>query len=101
MAVKPETRFRKRVDQKLKTIPNSYFESIQQRAIRGSADKIGCINGRFVWIEFKKDEKTEPMELQKLKAKMVDKAGGLVFVVYPENWEQVFHKLMDLGRGGK
>ena len=96
--MKPETQFRKRVDKDLDTIKGAFFESIQQRVIRGTADKIGCIRGRFIWLEFKKDEKTEPTELQKVKKQWVIDAGGIAFVVHPKNWKDVFHTLQRIAK---
>ena len=92
MARKPETTFRHKVDILLSQIPNSWFESIQQRAIRGSPDKIGVINGHFVAIEIKTDVyKATP--LQEYKLKQITAAKGHSYVLTPLNLEYVIKEL--------
>ncbi len=94
MAQKPETVFRARADKKLKKIKNSWWESIQQTAIRATPDKIGCIQGYLVALEFKKDADTDLEKLQRYKATKIKAAGGFHFRVTPQNWEKVYRKLI-------
>ena len=93
----PESLFRKRVDAALKKLPNSYFESIQQVAIRGTPDKLGVVNGRFVALELKaRDGRVHP--LQAMKLLKYEEAGALVFVANPTNWEEIWSTLVRLSR---
>lgn len=94
MAKKPETVFRERIDKILKSIPNSWWESVDQKSIVGSPDKIGCVNGHFVALEFKASEKAKRGELQIHKAKKIKQAGGLHYFVYPENFKEVLADIM-------
>jgi hypothetical protein len=85
--MKPETRFRiNHVDPFLETLSNTYGESIQQKAICGTADKILCVRGKFVWLELKDiDEQLRP--LQRWKAERVIKAGGIALRADLSNWQ--------------
>ena len=96
MAEKPETTFRKRVIPSLKTLPNTVIFPIQQVSISGTPDLLLCINGHFVALEFKKDAKARVTELQKYNLNRIIKAGGFSFVVFPENWQDVFNNLKHL-----
>lgn len=62
-------------------------------AISGTPDLLLCVNGTFVALELKKDAKSKPTELQKHNLNRIIQAGGLAFVVYPENWQDVFNTL--------
>lgn len=100
--MKPETKFRiSTVDPDLKKLENTFPESIQQMAIRGTADKIICINGWYVWLELKKDRHEVLKGIQKLKLKQVKAAGGIGIVAYPENWKSVYARLKRISRKGR
>lgn len=98
MAQKPETTFKNRIRPKLKAIPNSWWEKIQQVVICGTPDMIGVINGMFVAIELKKDKKAKIDDLQIHKMNLIEKAGGKCFIAYPENWDEVYSELLLIGR---
>ena len=83
----------------LDTLPNIYFEKIQQVCIRGTPDIMGHINGYFFALELKKDEKAKADELQKYKLKKASDRGGIALVVYPKIWAKVFNKLKELSKG--
>jgi penicillin-binding protein-related factor A (putative recombinase) len=93
---KPETIFKERVLPKLRKLPNSWFEKIQQVSLSGTPDIIGCLNGRFIAIELKKDaiSRIEPLQVHKLNK--IEKSGGIALVVYPENWEESYEFLKSL-----
>ncbi len=99
MAQKKETVFRQRFDKRLAKIPHSFFESIQQKTIQGTPDKLGVIRGTFIALEFKASYKDKPTPLQKLKLKRINDAGGIALVVYPENEEEVLATLVRIGKG--
>lgn len=100
MAKKPETVFKERIQPRLKALPNSWWEKIQQVVIRGTPDIIGCVSGVFVALELKMSEKApiEPLQIHKLRK--IEKAGGMAFIVYPENWEDVYMQLEILANMG-
>lgn len=97
--MKPETRFRKRVDVFLKSLENTTAESIQQASLRGTADKILCVHGWFVWMEIKTDE-GDLTPLQTYKASNVRVKGkGIAFAARPGNWPQIMAFLTLLDKG--
>jgi len=100
MASKPETVFRARCQEKLKKL-NGYYISIQQVTIVGHPDKLACIWGRFVALEFKKTAKEKPTPMQIYNEKIIKKNGGLHFYVFPENWEEVYAELKKLSEEGE
>ena len=96
MSKKPETLFRERIRPKLDGIPGTWWESIQQKAILGSPDIIGCVAGYFVGLELKADEFSKVSKLQELKLRQIAAAGGLGIVVHPGNWSAVYDMLCHL-----
>lgn len=97
--MKNETKFRKRVTEFLETLENCVQESIQQVAIRGSFDKILCIQGRYVGAELK-DETGRPDALQMFKIKRIrNVAKGIAFIWRPQNHEDIkkFLSLLNAG----
>ena len=96
MAQKPETVFRMRVMPKFKEIPRSYWMSVQQKGIFGSPDVLGCVNGIFISLEFKKDIKSKPTELQNYKKEKIAQSRGMAFIIYPENWQDIHAFLMEI-----
>lgn len=100
---KKETQFRKRAQDDLNTLSEAFFESIQQKAISGTPDKLGCMKtvckcgevyGQFVAIEFK-SEKGKVSPLQQYKLDKISKAGGIAIAVFPHEWNTAFKKLKD------
>ncbi len=80
---------RNRVDPFLKTLPHSWFISIQQKSIHGSPDKIGCIKGRLVALEIKASDKAPRSALQVKAINDINEAGGYAVFVSPDNWNDV------------
>lgn len=99
MAKKPETKFKEKVRSALETLPNTWCEKIQQVAIRGTPDFLCCVNGSFVALELKKDDKQELDALQKYKLAQIENAGGLGLKITPENWLEVFDNLRRMAVG--
>lgn len=101
MAKKPETVFKERIQPRLKALKNSWWEKIQQVGVIGTPDILGCVSGIFVALELKKDEKApiEPLQIHKLKK--IEQAGGVAFIVYPENWDEVYAQLQLLAELGE
>ena len=73
----------------------SYFEKIQNKTIRGVADYLGCICGRFIAIELK-SSRGKLEALQEYKLNQIVKSGGFAFVASPNNWEEVKQYLDDI-----
>lgn len=92
---KPETKFKEKVIKDLKTIPYIWFTKTQQVATRGTPDIIGCVNGLFFALELKSTPKGKVSDLQSYNLEKIIEAGGLSWVAYPENWEQVFEELVN------
>lgn len=86
----PETKFKEKVQEDLKTIP-CWFSKIQQVAIRGIPDILACISGTFVALELKVD--SDLTELQKYTIAKIKQSGGIAYVVTPDNWKKIFQQL--------
>lgn len=91
-----ERQFRTGTYKFLKKLPNSWFESIQQQGICGTPDVLGCVNGTFVALEYKKSKTAETSKLQKYKLEKINNAHGYGIKVYPENWVRVQALLLAL-----
>ena len=100
MAKQKEAIFRDRAMGILKKLPNTWFTRIEQQTIRGTPDVLGCVNGAFVALEFKSSQEANVTQLQILNLQNIDKSGGMAFVVYPENFNEVFQTIKDLSNGG-
>ena len=99
MSQKPETIFRAKLRSALEKIPCSFWESIQQTGIRGTPDLFGCICGVFVALEIKTDVGvTSAIQLYKLNK--IQEAGGVSFVVSPNNFEASIQFLENLAKAG-
>jgi hypothetical protein len=94
---KPESVFKKKVMKKLETIHFSWWESINQIAVRGTPDIIGCINGRFIGLELKSSAKGKVSKMQEYKIEKIEESGGMAVVVHPDNFDAVFEILFNLG----
>lgn len=99
MAKKPETLFKEKVQDFIKTLPNTWCLKTQERTIRGIPDLLLCIKGQFVAIELKKSVEDEPDPLQEFNLTKITKAGGASLTAYPENWPQVMGVLIKLATG--
>lgn len=93
MAKKPETVFKERIKPHLDRIPHSWWVKIQMLSLAGIPDYLGCINGRFVALELKKDGKTDASLLQGWVLSKIRAAGGIALKVDPENWQATYNLL--------
>ena len=89
---KQETKFREKVRPYLNKLPNSWWESVQQKSIRGTPDIIGCINGQFIAIELK-SEKGKPSPLQNYKLERIRDAKGIAVSIKPSQWDEFYSDL--------
>ena len=96
MAQKPETKFYNRIRPFLDDIPHSFWIRVDQRSHRGDPDIIGCINGQFIALELKKDDKTNPSKLQDYVLKRIADTNGIALVLNPQNFEESYAMLMEL-----
>lgn len=97
--MKNETKFRSsKVVPFLKTLNNCHFFSIQQASISGTPDILACIGGTFVALELKSD-KGKLSTLQQYQLEQIREAGGVSYVVFPNNWDVVKEKLQSLNSG--
>lgn len=99
MSKKPETLFRNKVVKYIKQLPNTFVMSVQQRALRGHPDLVCCINSIFVALELKASEKAPVSALQNFFLDRISEAGGLAWVVFPENWSAIQEALDTLAKG--
>lgn len=104
MARKPETIFKEeKVLPFLKKLKNTWYVTVDMRAIRGIADIILCVHGHFVALELKrKGEKYTKTARHKLQAWNIEKikaAGGFAKVVTPENWDATKEWLTAISQG--
>lgn len=61
----------------------------------GIPDILACVNGYFVGIEVKA-EKGHPSDLQLRNVRKIREAGGLAFVLYPEQFDAFKMMISDL-----
>ena len=99
MPKKPETLFKERIQPLLKATPNSWWFKTQQIATIGIPDILGCVNGRFVAIELKRDQREAGKRqhaLQRYVIGLINEAGGYATLCYPENFHEVLAKIRSL-----
>lgn len=97
MSKQPETLFKEKVQARLRNVPNSWFEKIQQVGKRGTPDILGCVNGFFVALELK----IPGGRLDKLQKYTLDKihleAKGIAIELRPDNLDETINFLVYLG----
>lgn len=99
---KEETKFGKRVNQFLDSLPNCKYFVIQQLTKCGDPDRLICLNGYFIAMELKKDEKglkEKRFQLQAYILSQVTHAGGFGLAAYPGNWSKTKIALEIIARG--
>lgn len=92
MPQKPETIFRAKVVKDLQSIPQIAIFSIQQRTIIGDPDLMICLKGLFIGLELK-SVNGNATKLQQYKLDKIRQAKGLAFIVFPDNWGEIFNEL--------
>jgi hypothetical protein len=97
----PETLFKQKILPLLRALPNSFFIKIQMLAVLGIHDIIGCLNGKFIALELKRNRteaarKTGRTKLQGYILLQIRGAGGYAEFVYPENWEKIHGELSEI-----
>ena len=66
----------------------------------GIPDLLICCNGRFVAVEVKAST-GKPSDLQLKKIRDIRKAGGVAFVLYPDQFEEFKHMIINMKEGKK
>jgi hypothetical protein len=90
-----ETKLKEKVLADLKGM-GAWAEKIQQVGKVGTPDILACINGRFIALELKADDKEKPSRAQVLKLRKIALAGGYAAIVTPENWPLVKKEIASL-----
>ena len=97
--MQPETIFTNRLGKRIKALPNSWFIKIQMVALTGIPDWIGCINGRFIALEVKTNEKevnAKRATLQRYIIRQLVQCGAYAKFVYPENIDRIVGELDEI-----
>jgi hypothetical protein len=89
------------VRKRLKELPNLWFFKASERSLAGIPDLILCLNGMFVGLELKRDEKSKASRLQSHTLELINKSGGIGLVVHPGNFAKVLNVLKILSEGGR
>ena len=94
MSKKPETVFAEKVDRSLNFFfgDKCFNENIQQVTKIGTPDRLLCINGKFVALELKTSV-GKPSKVQLLKLQKIRRAGGLAYLVTPDNFVTVMYDI--------
>lgn len=99
-----ESSFEKKFMDKVSKLPNTYCPPKGDAGSTiGNADRVICINGKYVSLEFKKSmketlKKTKRSKLQLYNSDRVHMAGGFAVFVYPENSLVVYNQLEELSK---
>ncbi len=96
-----EKDFQNFVNKKLRTLKNTWFVKIADRAKKGIPDYLLCVDGRFIAIEIKRSITSRATPLQEHTLYEIREAAGCGWVVFPENWDQVWVDLKTLAGGLK
>jgi len=99
MSQQSETKFKIKFMKKLALIPNSWWVKIQQVVIRGTPDIIGCVNGKFIALELKKDDKAHIDALQSHNLMRIHyTAKGHAHVIFPSNADEILQLLKEISK---
>lgn len=97
MARKPETKLAEKWDKELKALfgKDLFIENIQQVTKIGTPDRLCCLNGKFVALEYK-TEIGKPSKLQLLKIRRIERAGGYAYLVTPATKDFIWKTLKSI-----
>lgn len=88
--MQPETRFKEKVQKRLKKVPRSWWTKVQMVSIRGIPDILGCVGGHIIALELKVgDNSIEKDPLQKYILTKIKAVGGYARECRPENLEEI------------
>ncbi len=87
----PEAGLKKRILKELIKIPKSFWESIQQRSVRGTSDIVGTVQGVSYRIEVKEKFKAKLEDREWLQMHYLSRhaqAGGTSILMHGRNWQR-------------
>ncbi|MBE6089864.1 MAG: VRR-NUC domain-containing protein [Clostridium beijerinckii] len=89
--------FENEIKKFLSALPNTWFFKYWAGPYSksGIPDIVACVNGYFVGIEVKA-ENGHASELQKRNIKLIQRAKGYGYIVYPKDFEKLKKELMEL-----
>lgn len=90
-----ESVFQRKVVKKLKSLKNTWFFKASDRVRSGIPDIICSVNGHFVAMELKRDDKEKPTPLQLHTLTKIVESNAIGLVVTPENWDEVWEMLVN------
>lgn len=88
-----ETKFKEKVISRLRSIKGIWFVKVQQVAVRGTPDIIGCYQGKFFAWELKVLG-NKPTQLQQFTLDKITQASGIARTVYPETLDECMEELI-------
>ena len=96
-----ERKFEERFLNRLRSLPKTWWPEKTDSLSRGLPDRIGSVGGFFVALEFKinkseANKNTGRIVLQKHRLEKIRKSGGLGFIVFPGNADEIYKKLKEL-----
>ena len=99
----PEKAFKNKIMPKLRKIPKSYWFVKEAVALVGIPDIIGCINGRLITLELKRNifetkKDTGRIVRQRREGHRIVSAGGYFAIACPENFEEIYKELLLLAK---
>jgi hypothetical protein len=100
-----ESSFEKKCIKELQNLPYSYWPPKgEPGSSRGVPDRIGCVRGKYVALEFKRSlkevlAKSNGKAMQAYTVTQVQEAGGYGTFVCPETWPQIYQKIKELSHG--
>lgn len=98
-----ESSFEKKFLEEVKKLPRTYVPpKVDAPSVRGIPDRILCVNGKFVALEFKRsgaDLKRSGARLQEFTLNEIEKAGGFSRFVFPANRDMVMNLIKELAFG--
>ena len=90
---RPEATLTRKILTLFRTLPNSWWERVEQKSICGTPDILGCYQGRMVAIEVK-TSKGRLSKIQEVKLDEIKKAGGLALVLNELNYKIEHERLI-------
>lgn len=103
MAKNPETLFKEKCFRDFTSILHAggkiWWVKIQLLAVCGIPDIIMCVNGTFIAMELKKDNKSRATKLQNHVLNLIRRAGGHATVENPSTWPETLEFIKVLAFG--
>jgi len=75
-----------------------YYHKAMAVSLRGIPDIICCVNGRFIALELKRDERAVASELQKYAIEKISESRGIALIVTPKTWSDIYGQIISIHR---